>query len=158
MDEEIFGRLLFHDDFPEGDCWRRRHYTAGEVIFREGDSGREVYLVLGGRVEVSSQIQLDGNRHVQPGFWGLGKGGVFGELAMFDDGPRSATVVTLSDCELAVLNGERLLAFLEQHPDIGFPLLLEFIRLLVGRLRSTNKKMVSLFAWGLKVHEIDRHL
>jgi CRP-like cAMP-binding protein len=77
---------------------------------------------------------------------------------MFDGEPRSASVVTLTDCELAVLEGAQLMAFLDEHPELGYPIFKEIIHYLVERLRRANRRIFSLFAWGLKVRGIDRDL
>jgi CRP/FNR family transcriptional regulator, cyclic AMP receptor protein len=150
--------LLDHPDFEEGVVWTRCKYAADETVFSEGDHGSQVYLILKGSVRVVGNVDLDDNRTVHPGFSELDEGQVFGELPMFDGEPRSATVVALSDCELAVLEGEQLMAFLDAHPDLGYPIFKELIHLLVGRLRQANRRIFSLFAWGLKLRGIDHHL
>lgn len=151
-------RLLDHPSFEEGVVWTRRRISADETLFSEGDQGSEVFLILKGSVRVVGNVDLDDNRTVHPGFSDLGEGQVFGELPMFDGEPRSATVVALTDCELAVLEGEQLMGFLDDHPELGYPIFKELIHLLVGRLRQANRRIFSLFAWGLKMRGIERHL
>jgi CRP/FNR family cyclic AMP-dependent transcriptional regulator len=150
--------LLDHPSFEEGVVWTRRKYAADETVFSEGDHGSQVYLILKGSVRVVGNVDLDDNRTVHPGFSELDAGQVFGELPIFDGEPRSATVVALTDCDLAVLEGEQLMAFLDAHPELGYPIFKELIHLLVGRLRQANRRIFSLFAWGLKLRGIDRHL
>lgn len=157
MSSLLFG-LLEHPDFKEGKHWRKIRYAANSPVFSEGDSGREIYLVLDGALRVLGKVDLDERRRIQPGFGELAKGDVFGELVLFDEMSRSATVVTVSEAELAVLDGEELLEFLDAHPEIGYPLLKELMTVLVGRLRKANQRIFSLFAWGLKVKGIDTHL
>lgn len=150
--------LLSHPDFAEGELWIRRQVAANETLFVEGDRGSEIYLILTGSVRVVGNVDLDDQRTVHPGFSDLPEGQVFGELSLFDGEPRSATVISLTDCELAVLEGEKLMAFLDAHPKLGYPIFKELIHLLVGRLRQANRRIFSLFAWGLKMRGIDRHL
>ena len=150
--------LLDHPSFEEGAVWTRRQVVADETIFSEGDQGSEVYLILKGSVRVVGNVDLDDKRRVHPGFSDLDSGQVFGELPMFDGEPRSATVIALTDCELAVIEGEQLMAFLDAHPELGYPIFKELIHFLVGRLRQANRRIFSLFAWGLKMRGIDRHL
>lgn len=151
-------QLLDHPDFAEGKLWIRRITPANETLFAEGDGSSEVYLILKGSVRVVGNVDLDDQRTVHPGFSDFGEGQVFGELPLFDGEPRSATVITLTDCELAVLEGKKLMAFLDAHPELGYPIFKELIHLLVGRLRQANRRIFSLFAWGLKLQGIDRHL
>lgn len=158
MSEPRFEDLLAHPDFQEGVHWRRCRYEAGTAVFREGDTGREVYLILEGGVRVIGDVELDAARRVQPGLCDLARGALFGELALFDRGARSATVTAVEDTELAVIDGDRLLAFFEDNPDLGYRFLRELLTMVVGRMRATNRKLVSLFAWGLKAHGIEGHL
>jgi CRP-like cAMP-binding protein len=150
--------LLDHPDFREGSHWHRRRAAAGEAVFREGEMGSELFLILEGSVRVVSEVELEAHRRIQPGLCDLQAGSLFGELALFDQGPRSATVVTVGESELVVIDGERLLQFFEANPEIGYNILKKLLIVMVGRLRSTNKKLVTLFAWGLKVHQIEQYL
>ena len=151
-------QLLEHPDCAQGVMWWRQHVKANEVIFREGDKGRDVYVVLSGLVRVVGAVELEGQRKISSGFFELGSGAIFGELALIDRRPRSATVMAVGDCELAVINGEALLRFFDSHPDIGYKVMTELMAVMTERLRKTNSKLFSLFAWGLKVHDIDQHL
>lgn len=150
--------LLEHPDFTEGEYWHRAAYPARHCLVRAGEPGSEIFVLLRGNVRVTGDVSLDNDRHIRPGVCDLGPGAVFGELALFDAGPRSATVTTLAPVELAVIDGAALLRFFEAHPEIGYPVLREIIETVVSRLRQTNDKVWSLLAWGLKMHSIDRLL
>ncbi len=150
--------LLENPEFIEGRHWERLKLADNQTVFSEGDTGREVYLVLNGDLRVLGKVDLDDQRKIQPGFGEMTKGDVFGELALFDDLSRSATVVTLTDVELAVLDGAELMDFLDDHPDLGYQIMRGLITTLVVRLRKANQRIFSLFAWGLKSKGIDSHL
>ena len=150
--------LLEHPEFPESGCWHRQVFDENQPVFEEGDHGREVFLILAGKVRILGNVDLDDQRKIQPGFSELEKGHVFGELAAFDQAPRSATVVTLEETTLAVIDGDKLIQFLDEHPEIGYPIFKELIDTLVSRLRKANKRIFSLFAWGLKAKDIDKHI
>lgn len=154
----ILDDLLSHPDFKEGVIWQRRHYEANTTLFKEGDRGRDVYLVVQGTVRVLGNVDLDAQRQIRPGFSDLGEGEVFGELPLFDNQPRSATVVTVTACDMIVIDGDRLIQFLDGHPDLGYPLFKELILILVRRLRKADQKIFALFAWGLKARGIDKYL
>lgn len=158
LPDSVLDGLLNHPDFSEGEVWHRSHYPANATIFSEGDAGRDVFLILKGAVRVMGNVDLDDARHIRPGFGDLGEGEVFGELALFDSQPRSATVVTVSACDLAVVDAEQLMTFLDAHPEVGYPLFKDLILILVKRLRAANKKIFALFAWGLKARGIDKYL
>ena len=150
--------LLDHPGFQEGSHWQRRRVAGGQAVFREGEAGTELFLILAGSVRVVGEVALEARRRIQSGLCDLPTGALFGEVALFDQGPRSATVVAVEDTELAVIDGERLLRFFEANPEIGYNILKKLITVMVGRIRATNKKLVSLFAWGLKAHQIEQHL
>jgi CRP/FNR family transcriptional regulator, cyclic AMP receptor protein len=150
--------LLDHPDFREGEHWHRHRVAAGQAVFREGETGSELYLILEGSVRVMGDVELEPRRRIQPGFCDLSAGALFGELALFDQEPRSATVVAVADTELVVIDGGQLLRFFDANPEVGYTILNKMLSVIVGRLRSTNKKLVSLFAWGLKAHGIEQHL
>lgn len=154
----ILHKLIENPGFIEGEHWQRLAFPTNDVIIYEGDPGRKLYLVLKGRARITARLQLEDGRNIKPGFFELGEGEFFGEMALFDHHPHSATVTALLDCELAAIDGEKMMAFLEQHPDLGFQVLREIAAILVQRIRATNKKMFSIFAWGLKAHGIENHL
>jgi CRP-like cAMP-binding protein len=109
-----------------------RHYVKGETVFRKGDVGAELYVIVDGEI----RIHLDhAGRQVT-----LAKhsaGGVVGEMSVFDDQPRSAGAQATSDTTVRVLNRDRLHAIVHEHPEV----LLEFIRNLSLRLRAMDEKL-----------------
>ena len=137
---------------------RRCEYAIGDAIIVEGSDDRIVYLVEKGTVRVSERIQLEDRRHIQPGLCDLGEGEVFGELSLFEGGPRSASVVAVEPCELLVFDAAALAAYFDRHPELGYVVLKGLFDVLSRRLRQADRRLGSLFAWGLKAHGIDRHL
>ncbi len=151
-------QLLAHPSCAEGVLWRRQRIKSKQMVFHQGDTSRDVYVVLSGLVQVVGAVELEGQRRIKSGFFELGSGAIFGEFALFDSKPRSASVLAVVDSELAVIDGHALLKFFDSHPDIGYEVLKELLAIMIERLRKTNSKLFSLFAWGLKVHDIDKHL
>jgi CRP/FNR family transcriptional regulator len=110
-----------------------RRFEAGEMVFREGDRSSTCYVVRSGRARALRE-HPDGRSITLANF---GPGDIFGELAMFDDERRSATVEALDDTEvIAILAGD-MRRLLQQHPDIAVKL----ICALGGRLRDTNERL-----------------
>lgn len=112
--------LLLGTDVPT------RDYKAGETIFREGDSGTEFYVVQQGRVRI-----LSGNRVLET----LGGNEIFGEMALIDSGPRSATVVAETDVTVAPITEKQYLFLVRHTPYFA----LKVMRVLANRLRHQNK-------------------
>lgn len=92
---------------------RMRPYRRGEVIFRKDDPGTHLYLVLEGGVKISLPSEFGQEALVAI----MRPGDFFGELALFDRSPRSASAVAFDDTRAALLAGEDFLAFLERHPS-----------------------------------------
>jgi uncharacterized membrane protein len=126
----LFDGLSNEDLTALSQATRTRAFNAGQVIFSQGDSGRMMYVVEQGGVDI--QLPGDGKgtillRH-------LGFGEFFGELALFDEKPRSANAVAASDTVLLELQHDKLEAFLEMRPRAAIALL----RAISGYVRRTN--------------------
>jgi len=103
-----------------------RVFKQGEIIFREGDPATELYVIKSGRVDVAT-----GNRLLAT----LEENGIFGEMALIDKTPRSATVTAATDVELVPVNEKQFLFLVSQTPFFA----LKVMRVLAGRLRIANK-------------------
>jgi len=151
-------KILESEDFPEGSAWRMRRFEAQEIIVREGEQDGHLYLVVTGDLRVTGQVEIDDARRMHPGICDLGPGDVFGELCLFDKEPRSATVEGLTQGQLIEIEANRLNQWMDRHPALGLKTLREFYGELISRLRKTNQRVESLFAWGLRAHGIDKHI
>lgn len=127
---ELFGEL------PEQDRQRivsrctRKKVSARQVIFHQGDPGREMFIVLSGRLKVSVTSE-DGK---ELSFFILHANDIFGELALLDGERRSATVTAIGPAELLVLHLRDFQELLRQHQLIG----LKLLSVLAGRVRATT--------------------
>jgi CRP/FNR family cyclic AMP-dependent transcriptional regulator len=101
-------------------------FKRGSIIFREGDEARELFVIKSGHV----RIQI-GNRTIAE----LGVDSIFGEMALIDSEPRSATAIALTDAELVPVSEKQFLFLVSQTPYFA----LKVMRVLVQRLRATNK-------------------
>ena len=72
-----------------------KHFTTGTVLFREGDRGEEMFILQSGKVKISKKI-----RGVEKTLATLEKGEFFGEMAILNDKPRSASAETIEDCDM----------------------------------------------------------
>ena len=110
-----------------------RQFVAGEVVFREGDESSTCYVVRNGRARAVRE-HPDGRSITLANF---GPGDIFGELAMFDDERRSATIETLEDTEVIAILGGDMRRLLSEHAEIAVKLLASLGR----RLRETNERL-----------------
>jgi CRP-like cAMP-binding protein len=151
-------RVLTNPELQALGIAERRRVDTGDAIIVEGAEDRRVYLLETGVARVFERVEIDDAKHIQPGLCDLGPGEIFGELSLFESGPRSASVVAVGPCELLVFDAERLSAHFDANPDQGYVVLKGLFSVLNQRLRQADKRVGALFAWGLKAHGIDRHL
>jgi CRP/FNR family transcriptional regulator len=110
-----------------------RSFAPHQVIFREGDNSDTCYIVRSGHARAMRE-HIDGRTLALAHF---GPGDIFGELAMFDDESRSATVETLDAVDAIALAGSDMRRLLRRHPDIAVKLVISLGR----RLRDANERL-----------------
>ena len=102
-----------------------REFKAGEVIFKQGDAAQELFIIQSGEVE----IRL-GNRLLET----LTQYGIFGEMALIDAAPRSATAVAATDVKVVPVGEKQFLFLISNTPHFA----LNMMRAMARRLRTTN--------------------
>jgi CRP-like cAMP-binding protein len=110
----------------------RKRVRARETIVQQSEPGNELFVLVSGHLKVVS-TDPEGR---DAGLNVMGPGEVFGEVALLDGGPRSATIVSLEPCELLVIRREHWLRFLKESPDTAVQLL----GVLAGRLRKLTER------------------
>jgi CRP/FNR family cyclic AMP-dependent transcriptional regulator len=101
--------------------------TAGTLLVDQGQTGREAFIIVEGTVSVKRN-----NRKIAE----LGPGDVLGELSLLDHGPRTATAVCETDCQLLVLDQRHFLGVLDDVPSMNHKLLAN----LAQRIRELDRK------------------
>jgi CRP-like cAMP-binding protein len=107
-------------------------YEPGTVLFREGEPGREMYVIQSGQVEISREI---GQRHQVLAM--LPAGEFFGEMAIINDRPRSATATVRRRSRLLVIDSRTFETMLRKRTEIAVRLIVA----LAGRLERTNQQV-----------------
>lgn len=122
---------------------RETSHKSGALIFSASDPGQHLYIVLDGRVRISA-LTAEGRqisfRHVEPGE-------AFGEIAVFDGGPRSAAATALTTVRLASLSKASFDAIAERHPA----LLKAALQFVCDRLRHTSEQLEAIALHPLEV-------
>jgi CRP/FNR family transcriptional regulator, cyclic AMP receptor protein len=119
VNEPVDFRLLAGAGVPA------RDFKAGDVIFREGDPARDLFIVQSGEVE----IRL-GNRLLET----LSQYSIFGEMALIDNAPRSATAIAATDVKLVSVSEKQFLFLISNTPYFA----LNVMRVMARRLRAAN--------------------
>ncbi len=116
-------------------------YAAGDVIFREGELGTEMFIIQEGEVNIIKHI--NGESHMLSH---LEKGDFFGEMAVLESVPRTADAVAATDVRAVVINGARFDEMLRRNPEVA----VRIIRKYSKRLREANTLLERLV--GREVH------
>jgi len=119
-----------------------RDLPGGAAVFREGEAGEEMFVVVSGRVRISKMVKGVGEEALSI----LEAGSYFGEMAMIDDAPRSADALAHTPCGLAVIRRDDLDQLMFVDKELAYLLLWTFVRTLSARLRETNDKIQGFFA------------
>ena len=115
-------------------------HAQGTVIFRHGDVGEKLYVIVQGRVRITREVPGMGEEALAI----LGPGDVFGEMALLDDAPRSADARVHEPCRLLAIHRDAFEDLLLLHKDLAYEVLWNVVHLLTRRLRETNDKFTML--------------
>jgi CRP-like cAMP-binding protein len=121
----LFTGLSGEDLYPVAEIAERITRAAGEVVFSQGDPGDALFVMVSG----SLAVMRDGAKLRE-----LGRGAAFGELALLDGAPRSATIEAVTDAELLRIPRDEFEALLDESPELARGV----IRTLIGHLRSAS--------------------
>lgn len=141
MDEVLARSGLFQGVAPiaaeaAAEAFDAVEFPRGSTVFHEGDPGDSLYIVLAGKVKIGRKA-ADGRENMLAV---MGPSDQFGELSLFDPGPRTATATALTDVRLARMHKTALRPWISEHPEIAEQLL----RVLARRLRRTNNIVADL--------------
>jgi CRP/FNR family cyclic AMP-dependent transcriptional regulator len=110
-----------------------RDFPKGTTLFREGDTkGKEMYIIHSGKVKISREV---GDQEAVLAY--LGQGEFFGEMAILNNKPRSATAVILEDSKLLVIDPKTFETMIKNNAEVAF----RMIKKLADRIEETDKKI-----------------
>jgi CRP/FNR family cyclic AMP-dependent transcriptional regulator len=108
----------------------------GDVLFHEGDAEDRLYVVISGKIKLGRSGSAGRENLLAV----LGPGQMFGELSLFDPGPRSSTATAVTACVIRTLEHDELMGWLKGRPEVSLGLLAQ----LAGRLRRANDVLADL--------------
>lgn len=111
-----------------------KDYKDGDNIFKENSVGREMYIILTGRVKVIKEKE-----GVETTLAILEEGDFFGEMSLFDNNPRSATVKAMGNVKLLEINQKNFLKKISRDPSLAFRMLEKMSQ----RIRKTDDKILN---------------
>jgi CRP-like cAMP-binding protein len=110
--------------------------SKGNTLFKEGDTGDRLFVVVDGKLKLGTSSG-DGRENLLSI---LGPGDMFGELSLFDPGPRTATATAVTDSKLLSLANDQVIGWVTAHPEVS----LHLLGRLAQRLRRTNEVLADL--------------
>lgn len=124
---------------------REMSFEGGDYVFKEGESGNRLYLILSGEVRISRTIPGSGEEALAI----LKAGSLFGEMAVFDRSERSTDAISHGGCKCLTISRSDFELLLDFNREIAYKVLWSCVRLLSGRLRSTNDSLRSFLAMSM---------
>jgi len=121
----------------------QKEYNAGELIVKEGEPGYGMFVIRSGAVKITKQLTDKEEKTIA----NLVDGDFFGEIALLDQSPRSASVYAISKVTMLELYRASLLEVLEKEPRIGVKILYNLAKSLVERIRESGDKLKDLLIW-----------
>lgn len=141
---EIFSGLTLEAIELIANVATEESHPSGTFIFRQGELGDRLFLILDGRVRISREVAGMGEEALAI----LKSGDVFGEMALLDEGPRSADARVHEHCRLLSISRSGFEDLLFLHKDLAYEVLWNVVRMLARRLRETNDKLTFLSVSG----------
>ena len=148
--ELLKGVVIFKDLDDEeldqiAEVCKPEDFNSGEYIFREGESGNRLYLVLEGEVRISRNVPGSGEEALAV----LKPGALFGEMAVFDRSERSTDAISNGGTKTLTIARPDFEMVLDFNRELAYKVLWACVRLLSVRLRSTNDSLRSFLAMSM---------
>jgi len=124
---------------------REQSFTAGEYVFREGEPGNRLYLVIEGEVRISRVVPGSGEEALAV----LKPGALFGEMAVFDRSERSTDAIANNTVKCLTITRSDFELLLDFNRELAHKVLWACVRLLSTRLRQTNDSLRSFLAMSM---------
>lgn len=128
-----------------------RHLRKGQILFRDGESGEEMFVVRQGSVVISKPV----TGGVEQVLARAGVGDFFGEMTLFDRSPRSATIQAETDVTLLVLNRSSLEQLTDANPRAAASFFQALVLVFIERLRASSELVAEVTRWGLEATGLD---
>lgn len=148
---ELLQKVAIFKDLDEdelkqvADVCKEEKFVSGEYIFREGEHGNRLYLIVDGEVRISRDVPGSGEEALAV----LKAGALFGEMAVFDRTERSTHAISNGGTTVLTISRPDLEMLLDFNREMAYKVLWACVRLLSSRLRSTNDSLRSFLAMSM---------
>ncbi|MDA1080659.1 MAG: cyclic nucleotide-binding domain-containing protein [Gemmatimonadetes bacterium] len=148
---ELLRQVAIFKDLDDGELarvaevCRMQEFVSGEHVFKEGETGNRLYLIVEGDVRISRTIPGSGEEALAI----LKPGSLYGEMAVFDRSERSTDAISNGGTKCLTIARSDFELLLDFNRDIAYKVLWSCTRLLSGRLRNTNNSLRSFLAMSM---------
>jgi CRP-like cAMP-binding protein len=148
---ELLKNVAIFKDLDDGELaevaekCKEEKFNSGEYIFREGEAGNRLYLIVEGEVRISRDVPGSGEEALAV----LKPGALFGEMSVFDRSERSTNAISNGGCTLLTITRPDFEMLLDFNRELAYKVLWACVRLLSVRLRQTNDSLRSFLAMSM---------
>ena len=148
---QLLRNVAIFKDLDEGELARvaevckEERFELGEYVFREGEQGNRLYLIVEGEVRISRVVPGSGEEALAV----LKPGAMFGEMSVFDRSERSTDAISNGGTRCLTIARSDFELLLDFNREIAYKVLWSVVRMLSGRLRSTNDSLRSFLAMSM---------
>jgi len=148
---ELLKQVMIFKDLDDdeiglvADVCKEEKFVSGEYIFREGEHGNRLYLIVDGEVRISRDVPGSGEEALAV----LKRGALFGEMAVFDRTERSTHAISNGGTTVLTISRPDFEMLLDFNREMAYKVLWACVRLLSSRLRSTNDSLRSFLAMSM---------
>ncbi len=136
----IFTNLKLKELAEVEKIMHRRKYKKSEPIIRMGDPGLGMYIIAKGSVDIIEENEKGGSKTLA----NLEDGCFFGDLALLDESPRSASAIATEECNIIGFFRPDFLDLLDRKPKLGIKVLLSLAKTIGERLRRTDEMLMKI--------------
>ncbi len=151
MDRDLLRKAAVFADLDDdeltrvAEICREQQFKSGETIFKEGEPGNRLYIIMDGEVRISRQVPGSGEEALSI----LKPAACFGEMSVFDRSERSTDAIANRASTLITISRPDFEILLDFNRDIAYKVLRSMVRLLSARLRQTNENLRSILAMSM---------
>src|SRR2546423_13282364 len=148
---ELLKNVAIFKDLEEGELsevaekCKEEKFNSAEYIFREGEAGNRLYLIVSGEVRISRDVPGSGEEALAV----LKQGSLFGEMSVFDRSERSTHAISNGGCTLLTITRPDFEMLLDFNRELAYKVLWAVTRVLSTRLRNTNDSLRSFLAMSM---------
>ncbi len=126
------------------ECMHPLEIEAEKTIFREGEEGRQLYIVESGTVAISIRLPNGTEREIVE----FRSGDFFGEMSIFENAPRSASCLTKEKSRLLAMDDSDFFRLITEHPYTAIKIMFRMLNSITQRLRNTSEFLSDMVRWG----------